>query len=173
MATRPGYFDLESGTQGWDADQQTNLERIFDNPFQVPRFANLAAFPSAAIWDQSEAIAQDTGIRYISQNDAWVVASYAESVTISALTGAVSVTLTAGLTQTADITGNITSLAFDLDAEGTAYLFTTQTGGTWTVADPTVGKKIDLTDKASTEVLWTIRKIGTTIIYDCVAVVAV
>ena len=68
---RPTRKTVDSGLEGWDAEMDDNFEVILDTPFPPALFANVAALPSAALYEGCIAWVEDEGILYVVHEDHW------------------------------------------------------------------------------------------------------
>jgi len=68
---RPARINIVNGSAGWDADVNDNFKNLFDTPLPVATYANAAAFPAAASYENCVAIAEDVDKLYISDGASW------------------------------------------------------------------------------------------------------
>lgn len=69
---RPTPQQIQSSVQGWDAILNDWFSNLFTTPYPVPEFANLAALPSANLYDRCLAATITPAALYMSDGASWV-----------------------------------------------------------------------------------------------------
>lgn len=71
---RPSKIAVTSGTPGWDAVVNQNLDILFDGPLPLFRASDLTDLETnylASQYEQCVAITEDTGVIYVSDGADW------------------------------------------------------------------------------------------------------
>ena len=72
MATRPSFTPIAAGVESWLGDFNDAINSLFNTPFPIPSFANTAAFPDAALYEDCLAFAVDLDTIYKSDALNWI-----------------------------------------------------------------------------------------------------
>jgi len=70
---RPTHATVLSSHQNWDAEIRANFNLVFTTPIPIPRYANSAALPAAADYEDCLAMTADTHKLYHSDGTSWLL----------------------------------------------------------------------------------------------------
>jgi hypothetical protein len=80
---RPARKTVDSGLEGWDAEMDDNFGAILDTPFPPAEYANVAALPSASLYEGCVAWVVADDMLYVERGGSWVPLSEVVSFSTS------------------------------------------------------------------------------------------